>query len=1332
MQLKTQRKKLRQNFKRCAAFFMAFIMVLTGAVMVIPQIPEAAYAVQTPNAESDFITRTIPSDGTVAIAGYKGTGTKVVIPNKIDGKTVESIDDSAFENNTKIESVVIPESVILIGDGAFTGCTSLKSVTLKGSETAVGYDGADFVFDSDSEIIFYCPASAISAYRELMDPYGESSWTFAKDTSEPIGGTESGSGGGESGNTEPDKNVKFTVDANGVLTEVVIPAGTNGKIKIPEKVNGITVKTIDTYAFKGKTNVKEVTIPATVEKINSKDIDEGEGSVYRDSAFEGCQNLTKLTFLGNAPKGDKLGSVGSGIFGMMAKAANDPQQVEIVVSSKYETAYRTLFSGYLGMSNKQVTLTVTGTDPDETAEPETKPEFVFSVTSASAKTAQVTGYRGAGGDIVIPSEYTADGETYTVTAVKDSALSNYGTTSDKASMAAITSVRFPETVTTIGNDAFRNLPKLKSVDFGGVKEIGLRAFSGCSKLSSIDLKVVEKIGGVAFNACALTEVKIPATVTEIGYKAFNGNSKLEKAVFEGTNPPTMKYDSSYTGDYPFYNYSKKPEVVCYVPDEAFDAYSTASSWAAMIKKNPYVSVAKVSSIGGGSGEGEKVFGGFDATKKEFTYEVEKGRSYTLTILDGQKGEAAIKKCNFSYKGKLEIPGEASFVYNGDGKTYWFHVVEIEGSNAGGAFAEYNPDKYTGAPYGFTEIVIPDTVRKIGEQAFIGCKKMETITFGNGVTAIDNRAFSGCESLKNINISASVETIGESVFSGADSLQAINVDKGNKNYASIDGVLFDKAKETLIKYPVAREGTEYDIPEGTKVIDTQAFMVSASNRSASKLEKVTFPETLKEIKDQAFQQTSLKEVTIPANVEFGKNIFMDATSLTKVTFDKDVKKLGEYMFWSCDNLNIIHGLEDSAIESIAKEAFSYTDLSNGITLPKNLKKIESYAFYRTNLPKIVIPDSVTEMGTGVFMNSQKLDEAVFGTGMTYVAPYTFFYCDELSKVTLTDNITELKDGCFAANGLNGHAASDYNAEGLTTIELPNSITKLGSYVFADNKDMTSIVLPDSITEMGDATFRGSEALESVSMPGSLAKLGDCTFEHCISLTKAEFKEGMSLRRLPADTFFRCVKLEYLYLPESVQETDGTAFAYATGLDNVDVANYEIDMEQSDFELYDMDFDDTQADGTPLYEDVEIIEEKDDTFGLPVYKATINLSPDQMTSDYTGEASSLISDAQKDLDQKQDGDTLETASVTSKEALCGCGGYGGKVAVTIKATTKPNFKYNVAKSNQSTSGGSGSYYNGGSRYGGYAATGDDSTAIIMIAALLMLLSGTYIFSRRQRIK
>lgn len=1330
MQLKTQRKKLRQNFKRCAVFFMAFIMVLTGAVMVIPQIPEAAYAAQTPNAESDFTTR-VASDGTIAISGYKGTSTKVVIPNTIGGKTVGAIDESAFEGNTKIASVVIPESVILISEYAFSGCSSLTEVTFKCSDTDnIFYDST--AFDEDSQMTFYCPSGTEMAYKKALSAW-DNEWIFTKDTSEPIGGTESGSEGGETGNTDPDKNVKFTVDADGVLTEVVIPAGTNGIIVIPETVNGITVKTIDTYAFNGKTNVKEVTIPATVEKINSKDIDEGEGITYRDSAFEGCQNLTKLTFLGNAPKGDKLGSVSDGIFGMMAKANNDPQQVEIVVSSKYETAYRTLFAGYLGMSNKQVTLTVTGTDPDETAEPETKPDFEFSVTSASAKTAQVTAYNGAGGDIVIPSEYSADGETYTVTAIKNDALSVYGTAykNNKAGIDAITSITFPSTVTTIGNDAFRGLSKLTSVDFGGVKEIGIRAFTGCSKLSSIDLKVVEKIGGTAFNACALTEVKIPATMTEIGYKAFTGNSKLEKAVFEGTNPPTMKYDSSYTGDYPFYNYSKKPEVVCYVPDEAFDAYSTASTWTAMIKKNPYVSIAKVSSIGSGSGEEEKVFGGFDAVKSEFTYEVEAGKAYTLTILDGQKGEAAIKKCNFSYKGKLEIPSEASLVYNG--KTYWFHVVEIEGSNAGGAFAEYNPDQYTSAPYGFTEIVIPDTVRKIGEQAFIGCKKMETITFGNGVTAIDNRAFSGCESLKTINLSASVETIGESVFSGADSLQAINVDKDNKNYASIDGVLFDKAKETLIKYPVAKEGTKYDIPEGTKVIDTQAFMVSASNRSASKLETVTFPETLTEIKDQAFQQTSLKEVTIPANVKFGKNIFMDARSLTKVTFDKDVKELGEYMFWSCENLNIIHGLEDSAIESIAKEAFSYTDLSNGITLPKNLKKIESYAFYRTNLPKIVIPDSVTEMGTGVFMNSQKLDEAVFGTGMTYVAPYTFFYCDELSKVTLTDNITELKDACFAANGLNGHAESNYNAEGLTTIELPNSITKLGNYVFADNKDMTSIVLPDSITEMGDATFRGSEALESVSMPGSLAKLGDCTFEFCRSLKEVTFKDSMSLSMLPADTFYYCDSLTYLYLPASVKETDGTAFAWTNKLKTVDVANEEPVVTHSDYEVYDADFDDTKTDGTPLYTDVEIIEEKDDTYGMPVYQATVNLNLDggEKLSDYyySKDASDLTSEATEDLDKIKDGDDIKTAEVTSKEAVCGCGGYGGTAKITITATSKPNFKYSSSRSNSSTSGG---YYNGGSGYGGYAATGDDSTMIVMMAALLMLLSGTYIFSRKQRAK
>ena len=91
-----------------------------------------------------------------------------------------------------------------------------------------------------------------------------------------------------------------------------------------------------------------------------------------------------------------------------------------------------------------------------------------------------------------------------------------------------------------------------------------------------------------------------------------------------------------------------------------------------------------------------------------------------------------------------------------------------------------------------------------------------------VTTIGDDAFEGCTNLSSIEIPDSVISIGNSAFSECEKLSAINVSSGNNNYASIDGVLFNKDKTELIQYPAGNFETAYTIPDSVTEIERKHF------------------------------------------------------------------------------------------------------------------------------------------------------------------------------------------------------------------------------------------------------------------------------------------------------------------------------------------------------------------------------------------------------------------------------------------------------------------------------------------------------------------------------
>jgi hypothetical protein len=196
-------------------------------------------------------------------------------------------------------------------------------------------------------------------------------------------------------------------------------------------------------------------------------------------------------------------------------------------------------------------------------------------------------------------------------------------------------------------------------------------------------------------------------------------------------------------------------------------------------------------------------------------------------------------------------------------------------------------------YGCEELAsisIPKSVTSIGYGAFFRCKGLTGISLPSGVTSIASTAFWSCGGLTSITIPAGVTSLGDMPFRFCGNLAEINVDAGNATYSSMEGILFDKAKTALLRYPEAKRELAYTIPEGVKQIGEGAF------RECRALTGITIPSSVTSIERVAFFVCrGLTGILIPAGVtSIGSQAF-DACSNLKTVMLSDRTKTGNKAF-----------------------------------------------------------------------------------------------------------------------------------------------------------------------------------------------------------------------------------------------------------------------------------------------------------------------------------------------------------------------------------------------------------------------------------------------------
>ena len=666
---------------------------------------------------------------------------------------------------------------------------------------------------------------------------------------------------------------------------------------------------------------------------------------------------------------------------------------------------------------------------------------------------------------VLADTATVNGITWRYT-VSDGKASIYNGGSSAISSTTKGSITIPSTlggnsVTSIGSSAFSGCSGLTSVTIpNSVTSIGYNAFDGCSGLTSVTIpNSVTSIGDAAFFNCSgLTSITIPDSVTSIGSNAFSGCSGLTSITIP--NRVTSIGSSAFSGCSGLTSITI-PDSVTSIRDKAF--YNCSGLTSITIPDS-------VTSIG------SNAFLGCNNIKS-----VTVGQYICSNGLD-------------------VFPSSYRSITN---------VVISDGVTSIGSYA------FSGCS-ALTSVTIPDSVTSIGSSAFSECYGLTSVTIPDSVTSIGDEAFFLCDGLTSITIGNSVTSIGEYAFWGCSGLKSFSVSPNNPSYKSVNGLLLSKDGKTLI----AGINGDVIIPDSVTSIGNSAFS------GCSGLTSITIPDSVTSIGNYAFSSCS---------------------GLISVTIGNSVTSIGEYAFDGCDGLKSFSvSPNNPSYKSVnglllSKDGKTLIAGINGnVIIPDSVTSIGSSAFYYCKgLISVTIPDSVTSIGYCAFSECYGLTSVTIGSSVTSIGNHAFYGCIGLKSFSVSPNnpsyksvngLLLSKDGKTLIAGINGNviipdsvtsigSSAFWGCSGLTSITIGNSVTSIGDSAFSRCSGLTSITIPNSVTSIGNYAFMDCSGLTSITIGNSVTSIGEWAFSDCSNLKSAIFL-GDAPKYVGWDIFYNC--------------------------------------------------------------------------------------------------------------------------------------------------------------------------------------------------------------------
>ena len=756
------------------------------------------------------------------------------------GEKLSIIGDNAFSGCSALGNISLGYNVTKIGKGAFSGCASLVSIYIPLKTKEVG-KGA---FSGCYNLQIYCEAGTMP--QEWDEAFQESRLLVSWGYNERIG-------------------LDFALGEGGYFVEGITATRdevSNGII-IPSVYDGLNVVGIAEGTFKNCYDIEWISIPSTIEHITP-------------GAFNGCVSLKTIDVSSSNKNYKSLyGSLYTKNGDTLVKYAQGKQDVAFAVPYSVRLIEKYAFSGAEYLETVEIWSSSIGEGAFANCN---NLKWVSICGDSTAITIGDGAFESCDNLATVLFLYGESGELYDILEDADAEFGNINLTAigknafkDCVSLKKIT---IPKNVISIGDGGFENCNSLEEITLGtSLKSLGTRVFYGCVSLKSISVaKTNEFFTSIDGNLYTKdqgtlvqyapgkesTSFKIPEGVVEICQNAFDSCETIREISLPNSIRIIDK-KTFYPCTYLSYN-------------RGVNGYYLGN------KENPYLVLIEADNT--------------QIMQISMSTKVIAGHAFEYcdlcTVVNIPEGVSVINDKAFLNCYNLTSARLPS-------------TLEYIGANA---FENCRS---------ISSLQIPDNVKHIGDRAFSGCRQVELITIGKGVEYIGNYVFTNMVFLEKITIPSSVKEIGKGFLDGCSQIKEILVEEGNECFVSIEGNLYTIDKRTIVRYASGKTEATFTIPE-----------------------EVT------KIGDFAFQCNHLESIVIPSGVtSIGEYAFAGAYVLKEVELSEGILELGKGAFKSCDKLESIN-LPDG-IRTIGDECFAFCTSLKEITIPNSTEYVGEHAF-----------------------------------------------------------------------------------------------------------------------------------------------------------------------------------------------------------------------------------------------------------------------------------------------------------------------------------------------------------------------------------------------------
>ena len=285
-------------------------------------------------------------------------------------------------------------------------------------------------------------------------------------------------------------------------------------------------------------------------------------------------------------------------------------------------------------------------------------------------------------------------------------------------------------------------------------------------------------------------------------------------------------------------------------------------------------------------------------------------------------------------------------------------------------------------------------------------------------------------------------------------------------------------------------------------------------------------------------------------EISRGVFYDCSTVNSVEIPDSVTYIGYAAF---EGTPWLENHTDDFVIVGNNILLDYNGEDSIVTIPRGVTMICDAFDGCDFIQKVIIPDSVTRIGTSAFDDCDSLNDVVIPPNITIIEERAFHACNSLSTIEISDNVFYIGCDAFCLTPwlsnqtdefviVGDHVLLDYNGESYA-VSIPEDV-KMISNAFFQHRHIKSVTIPESVEIIGDYAFEQCESLNHIEIPGNTAYVGNYAFAYCYSLPQLIIPD--STIYIGDYAFARCEALNYLELSNNLAHIGSFAFADCTSL------------------------------------------------------------------------------------------------------------------------------------------------------------------------------------------